>query len=300
MPFVLAHISDFHCPFPVRVRAGEVLNKRILGLMNLRLRRQRLHRPDTLSTLLLHLAAQQPDFTAVTGDLVNLGLDEEFRIMADLLASSGLDPARTAIVPGNHDRYVAAAQGALERHLAAWLPEPLPREGYPQVWTAGPLDLVGISSAVPRSFLRSAGRIGSPQIERLTALLDRLPREGRSLVVLCHHPPFRYARPLKQLEAGLEDIGPFLAPLAGRSALVLSGHTHRFSHRWIGSKRDIRSIGVPSASRASEDVAKQAAYHLYTFDGPVLTGAVRCRLDPSNGNVIQEPIPEPSQPTGAA
>jgi len=73
----LAHISDIHlAPLPP-VRWSELMNKRITGYINWRLRRRSSLSGDGLHNLVQHMKEQQPDFVAVTGALVSLGLEAE-------------------------------------------------------------------------------------------------------------------------------------------------------------------------------------------------------------------------------
>lgn len=296
MASVIAHISDFHCPMRIEVRPGEILNKRVLGLANLRFRREKLHSLDILSTLLRHLAEKRPDLTVITGDLVNLALDEEFMKMDVLLRSSGLDPGSTILVPGNHDRYLRSAAGSLERRLSSWVPESVSREDYPYLRRMGPIAVIGISSAVPRGPFRSAGLIGPTQLERIKALIDRPEIRDQTLLILCHHPPFPYPEPIKNYEGGLEDWPALLSILRERPTYLLHGHLHVFSHRILRFRHhegSVTAVGATSASRRSNDPSRQAAYHLYSFEGSALVKAERCRLDPDGGTVIQETLPEP-------
>ena len=76
--FVLAHISDIHlAPLPAP-RPAELISKRGLGYLNWLRKRRAIHRPEVLEALVADLKAQQPDHIAVTGDLVNLSLANEF------------------------------------------------------------------------------------------------------------------------------------------------------------------------------------------------------------------------------
>ena len=70
----LAHMSDIHlAPLPP-VKWTELLNKRATGYLNWRLKRHNTLNGDGLTNLVRHMKEQEPDFVAVTGDLVNLGL----------------------------------------------------------------------------------------------------------------------------------------------------------------------------------------------------------------------------------
>jgi len=67
----LAHLSDIHlAPLPP-VRPVDLLGKRITGYLNWRLTRQKSLAGEGLTNLVRHLRDQNPDFVAVTGDLIN-------------------------------------------------------------------------------------------------------------------------------------------------------------------------------------------------------------------------------------
>src|SRR5258708_26565911 len=102
--FTLAHLSDPHLPMPT-ARAAELLNKRATGYLNGWRSRVHLHVPEALSGIVADIKAIKPDHIALTGDLVNVALPEEFhRAAAWLAAFDG--PARITVIPGNHDVYV--------------------------------------------------------------------------------------------------------------------------------------------------------------------------------------------------
>ncbi|MBN2201546.1 metallophosphoesterase, partial [bacterium] len=71
MAFSVAHLSDFHWPAVPEGGVLDFANKRLLGMVNLRLRRRRIHRMTVLDALLDKLAEVKPDHLAVTGDLAN-------------------------------------------------------------------------------------------------------------------------------------------------------------------------------------------------------------------------------------
>src|SRR5215470_3939522 len=113
--FTLAHLSDPHLgPLPTPAPL-ELLSKRGLGYLNWLRKRRAIHRPEVLAAVVDDLKAQAPDHIAVTGDLVNLSLSNEFALAAAWLQTLG-DPAHVTLVPGNHDAYVRAAANLGERH----------------------------------------------------------------------------------------------------------------------------------------------------------------------------------------
>src|SRR5690606_5972778 len=112
----LAHISDIHLsPMPT-VGWRALFGKRLPGYLNWKLRRHGELNSETLTTLVAHMRAQNADFTAVTGDLVNLALTYEMERAGQWLQALGASD-KIAVCPGNHDAYVP---GALESAQHAW------------------------------------------------------------------------------------------------------------------------------------------------------------------------------------
>ena len=76
--FTLAHLSDPHlAPLPAP-RWRELIGKRATGYINWQRRRRFIHDPAVLAKIVADLKAQAPDHIAVTGDIANIALPEEF------------------------------------------------------------------------------------------------------------------------------------------------------------------------------------------------------------------------------
>lgn len=271
-PFVLAHISDVHLgPLPrLGMRHWNV--KRTLGWLNWTRTRRVAHRPEVLAQLLADMAEQAPDHIAVTGDLINIGLPDEYAAAARWLEELG-SPTRVSLVPGNHDIYTrlrgdsgvarwadymtSGVDGAEERGKVWSLAR------FPWVRRIGTLALVGVNSAVPTRPLRAIGHVGEEQLARLASVLQALASEPVTRVVLIHHPALPgQASPAK----ALTDAPALTAVLERHGVeLVLHGHNHRSMLAFRqGPAGEIAFVGVPSASlaiaRHREDLAR---YHLY-------------------------------------
>lgn len=271
--FVLAHLTDPHIgPLP-RPRLIDLASKRLFGYVNWRRGRSRVHRLETLDALTADLAAQPHDHTAVTGDLVNIALPEEFAVAQAWLDRLG-SPADVTFVPGNHDAYVRAALAYWDTHWNAFMQGDAEAERDPQarvprfpfVRRRGSVALVGLSSAIPTPPLSAVGRLGQEQIARVVALLRRLAEEGLFRIVLIHHPPkSEWTSPHKRLI----DAAPFRQALAQAGAeLVLHGHDHRRALVWLkGPGRPIPAIGLPSASAEADKHNDPAGYNLYRIAG---------------------------------
>jgi len=105
----IAHLSDPHILSPAAVDWRKILfNKRITGYANLVLHRGRVYRREYLLAV-LEAAAACADHVVVTGDITNLGLENEYH-EARKLIDSVARTAEVTVVPGNHDIYLSSIQ----------------------------------------------------------------------------------------------------------------------------------------------------------------------------------------------
>lgn len=269
--FKLAHLSDIHLSPMPRAKRHELLSKRMIGYVNWHRGRKYVHRREILDLITRDIVERKPDHIAVTGDLVNLGLPEEFLRAAEWLHHLG-PPAKVTAIPGNHDAYVRLHPEAGTRH---WLPFmeandagealfPTPATRFPFVRRFGDVALIALSSAMPTMPFIAAGKIGSPQRELLGNALDKLAREGLFRVLLIHHPPLRLQAGWHR---GLRDAGKFKKVLQQHGAeLVLHGHNHEQTVlEFPTATGPAIIVGVPSASEAVEGRIPTARYNEYAI-----------------------------------
>jgi 3',5'-cyclic AMP phosphodiesterase CpdA len=296
-PFVLAHLSDPHLgPLP-RPEIRELASKRLVGYINWRRSRHRVHRRDALDAITRDLHGTKPDHVAVTGDLVNIALPAEFDHARRWLETLG-QPADVSVVPGNHDAYVAAAALHRDRHWSAYMAgddglcspsSPLaentcasrgfgaqapiattpiadlsPKMTFPYLRRRGPVALIGVSTAISTLPFMATGRVGEQQIACVARMLADLRDENAFRVVMIHHPPLPSAR-----HKCLIDAAAFQRALAAVGAeLIIHGHDHVHSLVWIaGNAGRVPVIGVPSASASARTKKRAGAYNLYFVSG---------------------------------
>ncbi len=255
-----------------RAKRRHLLSKRILGYVNWHRGRKYVHRREILDLLTRDLIERHPDHVAVTGDLVNLGLPEEFLRAADWLHHLG-PPSHVTAIPGNHDAYVRLHPDTSTRHWHPYMEAnadgeglfATPETGFPFVRRLGEIGIVALSSAIPTMPFVAAGKLGREQLACLASALDRLGREGLFRVVLIHHPPLpgqaSWARGLRDAKRLREVIQ------AHGAELVLHGHDHRqtvYELETAGGPAFI--VGVPSASEAVEGRAPAARYNEYNIE----------------------------------
>ncbi|MEO6395601.1 MAG: metallophosphoesterase [Devosia sp.] len=263
-----AHLSDVHlAPLPP-LRPGQLINKRLTGYLNWRLRRKDSLSGDGLQTLVRHLREQNPDFVAVTGDLVNLGLDEEMVAAAEWLKTIG-PPGHVCVSPGNHDAYV---RGALDLAQERWgdymRGETLDdSNAFPFVRRLGEVVVISCSSAAPSAPFFAIGRFDDDQAERLGRILKMMGEANYFRIVLIHHAPNQEAR---HYRVGLRGAKAFRAVVAEHGAeLILHGHSHQSSIFAIpGNTGDVPVVGVAAAGaaqsqRSSDDPAR---YNLFKIE----------------------------------
>ncbi|MFP9138366.1 metallophosphoesterase family protein [Devosia sp. XGJD_8] len=262
----MAHISDIHLSPMPDVGWRDLLGKRLTGYLNWKLKRHDELNSETLASLVAHLQAQNADFTAVTGDLVNLAMRSEIDRAGQWLQALGA-PDKIAVCPGNHDAYVP---GALESAQDIWgdymRGETLDSAIFPYVRRMGELAIISCSSAVPTRPFLAIGRFDEAQAERLGRILHVMGEAGYFRTVLIHHPP---NPELQHPSFGLKGHKLFRQVIAQHGAeLVLHGHTHRASiHSIPGKTHEVPVVGVAAASAAQGGTLDDPArYNLFRIE----------------------------------
>jgi 3',5'-cyclic AMP phosphodiesterase CpdA len=263
----LAHISDVHlAPLPP-VKWTELANKRMTGFINWRLKRHNSLSGDGLTNLVRHMREQKPDFTAVTGDLVNLGLEAEANTAFNWLQTVGA-PDEVCVSPGNHDAYVRQTLEYNSTRWGAYLQgETLDAAQFPFVRRIGDVAIISCSSAVPTAPFFALGRFEQDQADRLSRILKMLGDAGYFRIIMIHHPPNLEAR---HPRLGLYGAKRFREAVAAHGAeLILHGHTHKSSIFAIpGLTGDVPVVGVAAAGAAQSEAASEdpARYNLFKIE----------------------------------
>jgi 3',5'-cyclic AMP phosphodiesterase CpdA len=268
--FTLAHLSDVHlAPLPP-ARVLDLLNKRFFGYINWQSRKEH-HRRDVLDPLVEDLLQQGADHIAITGDLTNIGLPEEFVRAMDWLMEVG-HPGQVTIIPGNHDAYTPLIgdpgfwrwEVYMQSNPAGARYAATPPAGFPFLRIFDDVALIGLSTAVPTLPAMATGYLGKRQLKALASLLERLGEDHFARVVLIHHPPLPgMTGPLR----GLQDAVALREVLRCHGAeLVIYGHTHRFKTGKLDTPRGpVLIAGAPSASLAAHHPERMARYSLFTL-----------------------------------
>lgn len=270
----LIHLTDPHLTSLDAWRPGLASGKRWLSWLSWQTRRRNRHRPARLAALTTHLKAARADAWAITGDLCQLGLEQEAREAAGWLDHLA-PPERILLVPGNHDNFAPDSADAIVRHWTDWLHVDPAAPEWPVVRAFGDVSLIGLNSAVVTPVLKAGGKLGDQMRARLEQVLEAARESCR--IVLIHHPPVPGScKPRKaladdrELTAVLEKKG---------AALVLHGHLHHNrEYRLDCDNGD--SIAVFCTASASA-AGKQGAAAARIFDiEPVAAGyRIEMRLE---------------------
>ncbi|MBI2394716.1 MAG: metallophosphoesterase [Deltaproteobacteria bacterium] len=300
----IAHFSDLHLLSLEGVPLKRFMNKRITGWAMLRLHRRSVHKPHAVRAVADEVKRAQIDHVTITGDLTNLALETEFELVRRFIEEDlGMHPEQVSVVPGNHDVYTrgSAEKRRFELYCGDWIASDLPEFGvehfgakYPFVKLRGPVAVIGMSTAVPRSPLMAAGQFGSAQLDQLHKILHHPEVEKRTKVVLQHHPAHNLKNKVLAYLEGLHDSRHMIKKLARvEHGLILHGHSHIRVRRTIDTDVGrIDVVGATSASLLSEHPHRHAGFNLYEFDddtGRLMT--VEAHVLEEDGTFRREDIP---------
>lgn len=166
----------------------------------------------------------RPDVVLATGDLVDVGLREEYEHLRRLLAPL---PMPVFLIPGNHD-----AREPLRQVFADHAYLPRNGEFLHYVVEGYPVRLIGLDTLVPGEV---GGRLGEARLHWLDQRLAEAPE--RPTLIFMHHPPFRTG--IARMDTvGLADADAFGAIVERHRQVeaIVCGHLHRPIHtRWRGT-----------------------------------------------------------------
>lgn len=265
--FRLAHISDVHLgPLP-KVTLRQLASKRITGYVNWRVSRQRNHVAGTVGDIIADMEAHEPSHIAVTGDLINLGLDSEIEQARDWLHRLGA-PDFVSVVPGNHDAYVPGAFARMADSWKPWMESDQVAAGtrpFPYVRVRGQIAIIGVSSARASAPFMATGYFRHDQALALSAILEETGRQGLCRVIMIHHPPFHRATAFHKRLVGISHFQRVVREKGAE--LVLHGHTHLPTLAWIeGKAAKVPVVGVSATCQAPGGHLPAAQFNLFDIE----------------------------------
>ena len=212
-PLVIAQISDFHLKPPGVLAYGVADTAAALR-----------RAVDHLNGLV-----PRPHAVLVTGDLVDEGASESYRVLREILVGLRMP---FFMVPGNHDHKDHLRRAFPEHPYLAGVGEPDGRRALCCSIEEFPLRLIGLDTVIP-------GEHGGGLNPGRLAWLDRVlsERPAAPALIFMHHPPF--ASGIGHMDGELFIRRDELAALIRRHPQVeriTCGHIHRaISRRFAGT-----------------------------------------------------------------
>lgn len=268
---VIAHLTDIHLPAIPKAPWSEMNLKQTLGLINWHLSRKYKHRRAALDLLLSDLKEQTVSHFMISGDLVNLGLKEEFAAGLAWMDELG-GPSRISFVPGNHD-YYGDSDVLYEHKFQDYMSSDAlgaslgggtgPDE--PFVRIIDEVALIGINSAIPTPLFKAYGEVSETALDQLGKVLAKAKAHGFYRCVIVHHPPLQgltvNARAMNNDEAFTSVL------LEAGAELVLYGHNHlQRYNRLTTVDGSCHVFGAPSASIGQVGKYDLARYNLFQIE----------------------------------
>lgn len=206
-----------------------------------------------------------------TGDLTQLGHEDEFALARRALGPLAADGRLTAI-PGNHDRFPRRGARLFEQGFPEQARSDL--DGPVRVRLLDGVALVAIETAtIPSWPVIARGRVGRAALDALPSVLARPEVRSRCALVLVHHAPLLRDGRRDWPWHGLQDGDELLRACAeGGVQAVLCGHVHdRFDLPAAPDRARLICAGS-STERGRE------GYWLLTVEDGRLTGAEPRRI----------------------
>ena len=196
-PLTIVHLSDLHffdsnLLLKRLLRSRAFFSKRLVGMLNVKLRRKNLFEEDTYRRLLDCVKKLHWDYLVISGDLTNLSTEGEFLKARELLEPL-IKKGRVILTAGNHDRYVRSAlrPDPMERYFGDCFPFRKSESGncsFPTVELDDGVVLFELELATPRFLFSSRGKIKSD----LTAIRNLIGKKYSRFrkIAVGHYPAF--------------------------------------------------------------------------------------------------------------
>ena len=270
----IGHVSDLHYWAFDKVNPLELLNKRLVGGVNIALNRAKKHDNKIATLALKQLDELEVDHIAISGDLTNLAFNCEYEEAAREVFTIKNAEERVSIIPGNHDYYTAdtVREGRFEKTFSTLLKSDLPEyigaDYYPYCRFVGKdVAVIGLNSGMVSPPFFALGKVKLEELRRLKKLLADPVLEKRFVIVQVHHHLLPHTHKLEAMRK-LVNAKEVLDILRfSKVDLVLHGHNH-FSNidvlPHLEGKGDIVISGCSSSSYVGhEKKAHRATFNVY-------------------------------------
>ena len=194
MSQIISHISDLHLPIEKKPTFFQLFNKRIFGYINHSSKRKNTFTLENLNLIFNDINKSNDMHTVLTGDIVNLSLEDEFSSASQLL-DHHFKEKDLSIIPGNHDAYIKVDYKRSLSYLEKYFYKQknlIDQEPFPYLKVINDIAIIGLSSAVNSPPLMCWGKISSKQINVLEDILKSINGNNYFTIMLIHHPIHKY------------------------------------------------------------------------------------------------------------
>jgi 3',5'-cyclic AMP phosphodiesterase CpdA len=241
----VAHLSDLHLleRRPTWRGAAHALRTRFLSFGR---RLDAEERVRKVQRALAAAAGAGADHVVISGDLTEIGSDDQFEHLAEVLHDGPFAPSRVTLVPGNHDVY-ADPRGwdrAIAGPLRAFASSSARAVG--DVVEAAGVTFLPLDVTVHQPVTSAAGELGDDDADRLSRRISDPRFAGRPMVLVQHHSPIPHRSATWQRLDGLRGWPRLMQLLERHPELqVLHGHLHYVVDALLRHAR-ARVLGAPA------------------------------------------------------
>lgn len=250
----LVHLTDPHLSSLDSEGFWRLRGKRRSGYLSWRKNRSKRYLPEVLNRLTDAVRAERADRILVTGDLLQIGLENEVAQATQWLTRLG-SAEQVVLIPGNHDVYAKGSADSLSRAWSDYLfpagcPDGANLEScFPVVRKLGSISLIGLSTACVTPIFMASGSLGSGQLHKLSNLLKQAASEGQLVCLLIHHPPLPGMTNFRKALADANALESVMQPYP--PALIFHGHLHHNREQLWGESHIYCTASSSSISDAS-------------------------------------------------
>jgi 3',5'-cyclic AMP phosphodiesterase CpdA len=228
-----------------------LLNKRVIGNVNVIRKRRHDFVMDRAWDYLDYVCAQEPENVIITGDFASTSTPFEFEQGVKFIEQLEAAGKKVTVIPGNHDVYTfeSARKKEFGMRFFKWLPDEPP----PCIQTLpGGTKIVYVPTVCP-NLISSKGRISDFEIETTVSMLETCESP---VVVAAHYPILNKTdgydigsnRQLRNAIGLRKALGE-----SGKDLLYLCGHVHRFSDEIDPRYPNIRHVTTGAFFRTAPE-----------------------------------------------
>lgn len=220
------HATDFHF-WSVSLNPLRLANKRLIGMINVVLKRRHAFVQDRALELADAMAATGIAPALLTGDFTSTALPEEFQRAVEFVRAIEQRGMKPWAYPGNHDVYTFESQrhDRFREYLGTWMPD----SRLPAIKHLPNGTPVVFAPTVCPNILSSKGTITQNEADTIRELIEGAEEP---LVVTGHYPVLNKTaqyridpnRQLRNADLLRRAIGE-----SRKRILYVAGHVHRFS-----------------------------------------------------------------------